>query len=272
MGLIQFDRRWAKQPDEKTAIDWKSQQARGLVHYWPFNSSLRELVGGGIKGSGAAVSVATPYGLARSFNGSVEIQATPSARVTNAVAWSCCAFVKFDSFTNAYNTLLSAAGSSVGYRDLHIRSTGKLALYVKTTGGSVFYDGAGANTLSTGKWYHIGFTYSSNDGLVGYVNAGVDATASASGNVDALTGTQYITVGTNLPSFPTRYINGTVYDARFYDRALSALEILQIYNDPWQLFAPKRIWVSVPAASGPPTLAAIAASNLTTSGARLTVT
>ena len=49
-------------------------------------------------------------------------------------------------------------------------------------------------------------------------------------------------------------------------------EALVHVRNPWQIFAPRRIWVPVSAASGPPTLAAIAASNLTASGARLTVT
>ncbi len=275
MGLIQFEQRRARQPDDTTALNWESPQANGLVHYWPFNSrALTELVLGGINGVGDAVSVATPYGLAREFNGSVQVQTTPSDRVINAIAWSCCAFVKFSSFTNAYNTLICANGSSAGFRDFHVKSDGKLAPYIKTTGGigSSAYDGTGANTLSTGVWYHLAFTYSINGGLVGYVNANVDGTGVIDGNADALTGTPYITVGSNQPAFADRYINGTVFDARFYDRALSALEIRQIYREPWQLFAPRRIWVPVSAASGAPTLAAIAASNLTASGARLTVT
>lgn len=59
-------------------------------------------------------------------------------------------------------------------------------------------------------------------------------------------------------------------------RALSAAEVARLYaeqlDNPWQVLAPKRVWFPVSAASGPPTLAAITASNLTASGARLTVT
>ena len=54
--------------------------------------------------------------------------------------------------------------------------------------------------------------------------------------------------------------------------AIAAPMAREISLDPALVFAPRRIWVPVSAASGPPTLAAIAASNMTTSGARLTVT
>ena len=59
---------------------------------------------------------------------------------------------------------------------------------------------------------------------------------------------------------------------QFYWDAASPELAAYVARDWRQLYEPKRIWVPVSAASGPPTLAAIAASNLTASGARLTVT
>lgn len=57
-----------------------------------------------------------------------------------------------------------------------------------------------------------------------------------------------------------------------FQGALDDAELAELAVDPLRLFKPKPIWVPVSAASGPPTLAAIAASDLTASGARLTVT
>lgn len=54
---------------------------------------------------------------------------------------------------------------------------------------------------------------------------------------------------------------------------LDGAKVSATLASPWEeLFEPQRIWVPASAAGGPPTLAAITASNLTASGARLTVT
>lgn len=57
-----------------------------------------------------------------------------------------------------------------------------------------------------------------------------------------------------------------------FQGALDNSALAELAGDYMRLFKPKPIWVPVSAASGPPTLAAIAASDLTASGARLTVT
>lgn len=66
--------------------------------------------------------------------------------------------------------------------------------------------------------------------------------------------------------------DGYISDFYVFDSVLTAKEHAELAGNIGALWAPRRIWVPVSAASGPPTLAAIAASNLTASGARLTVT
>ena len=70
----------------------------------------------------------------------------------------------------------------------------------------------------------------------------------------------------------TRVWDGYISDFYVFDSVLTAKEHEELASNIGALWRPRRIWVPVSAASGPPTLAAIAASDLTASGARLTVT
>lgn len=69
-----------------------------------------------------------------------------------------------------------------------------------------------------------------------------------------------------------RVWDGYISDFYVFDSVLTAKEHEELASNIGALWRPRRIWVPVSAASGPPTLAAIAASDLTASGARLTVT
>lgn len=244
-----------QQSNEVRRIDWESQQAQGLLWHWPLNDGglvhyAQEAQDGAIASSGIPTPVATRYGIAKSFSGSNDIRATPtSALLLNATLWTACVWAKFDSFANAYNTVISAAGSGSVYRDLHVKSTGKLACYVNA-GGPVSYDGTGANTLSTGIWYHLAITYAPGPGVTGYVNAVVDGSGASAGAPTALPSGSFVTVGNNPPAFSTRYINGQAFDARFYGRVLSAAELADIRDNGQRLYEPRRIIVPVSAAGG----------------------
>lgn len=281
MAIIVPSRRvWTRQPTQPAGIDFNSNQACGLVWYPALNlPSAADLSVSRLDATVGPSTVATTYGIGRKFSGSNDIQATPNSRIANSTEWTACCFVKFDSFANSYNTVLSCAGATTGFRDLHVKSTGKLALYVeKAPFGNINYDGTGANTLATGVWYHLAITFSSSAGLIGYVNALVDGNAASGGSsLSAVSGTSKITVGNNQPTNPTRYINGEVVDARFYDRALTQREITQIYRNPWQLFAPlsSPIFYSLPSTgTSIPTLSAPTVTNITQTAAtpRVTVT
>ncbi len=69
-----------------------------------------------------------------------------------------------------------------------------------------------------------------------------------------------------------RQLNGVIMAAAFWSRALNDYEVVELHSSPWQLFRadPIRIY-SLPAATIPSSLN-VAASNITSSGARATVT
>jgi hypothetical protein len=147
----------------------------------------------------------------------------PTSGITYA-AW-----VKADTWTNSSgeNGIVVRNNGAGQYSAMMVNSSGKLAFYAGN-GSNASYDGTGANTLSTGKWYYLVFTYDSVNGLVGYVNGVVDSTV---GSVGALTSTAITTdIGTD-PSLPTtRNFTGTIDDVRIYNRALSATEVKALYT------------------------------------------
>ena len=252
---------WDSQPQGLAEVDFSSWQAQGLEVYWPLkDGDARDYGQRGVNGtfSAAVATTPTPYGMGLAFTGSQRVSATAPDAIANATQITQSVLVRFNAFTNAYNTVISRGGSTAGYSDIHVKSTGKLAIYCNCAGGDVFYDGTGTNTLVTGVWYHLCITYDSVNGLVSYINGAVDGSAAAKGNLNALTGTKNIAVADNPPNNTGRYVNGTVLDARFYSRSMNSAQVRAINPmgpDAWQVFAPRSIWVPVSAGGGAPTLA-----------------
>jgi len=255
---------WDSQPQGAVGIDWNSPQSRGLLLSWPLNGSVYDAVDSAnpkLPTNNGTTVKPFPRGLGAQFNGSSDIRIAPTGGIVDSLNITMCGWAYFDSFANAYNTFLSRAGS--GFFDLHIKSNGKLAIYAKDTGGTTrSYDGSGATTLSANTLYFIAATVSTATGITGYVNAVVDGTAAMGGTgLLALAGSSFFTVGNNPPSFPTRYINGGVFDVRVYDRVLSQQELREIYDNPYQLFAPRSIYIPTSAGgAGAFTLTASAGS------------
>ncbi len=155
-----------------------------------------------------------------------------NANIMNTLSRTTSVWVKATSFPGAYNTVLSlgTTSSTVDAFDLHVKSNGKLAMYVDTVGPTlVFYDGTGTNTLSTGVWYHLVMSYGSAEGLTGYVNGAVDGTAAGAGNIITDPNPEF-NIGNNQPNFGTRLFNGAVDVARVDTGIRSADWATTTYN------------------------------------------
>ncbi len=144
----------------------------------------------------------------------------------NPTAITHSAWVKATSFPAAYNAIIGRNDGSFN-SILMVKSTGKLACYYSAT-TQISYDGTGSHTLSTGTWYYLAATYDSSSGLVGYVNAASDGTASANG---ALNTTVIVSRIGSDPFGSTRFWNGSIDEAHLSSVARSADWITTEYNN-----------------------------------------
>ncbi len=136
-------------------------------------------------------------------------------------------WVKATSFPTAYVTPISKSDGT-NFVDLHMKSTGKLACYARnTTPASINYDGTGTNTLVTGTWYHLAMTYDSTNGLIGYVNGGVDGSAASALPLNPNTATT--SIGDDDDHNP-RYWNGQIDEVRISNTGRAANWIKASYN------------------------------------------
>ena len=257
---------WMGLPGLPAIVNGGSQQANGLLAALPLNAGAQDVTGK----TGAAVAT-TKFGLdmgrgAQQFDGAQDIRLGSVAEINAATNLTMCGWFRPSSFANAYNTFLSNAGSGV-YCDLHIRSSGKLALYALDTVTGRSYDGTGTYTLTANTMYFIALTASSTT-LSGYVNAELDGSVGLTNGLAARSG-GVATIGNNPPGFTTRFINGRVRDVRFYNRALTHGELREIYLAGNQLFAPRRIPIPTPAAAASaPTITALSARLITATSAQ----
>ncbi len=207
----------------------------GLVGYWTFDGADTHTSGktddkSGNGNVGTLVNSPTrtigKIGQALSLNSTSTQYVTAGNNPTSATAITYIAWVKFASFPTAYNTVMGKNGGGCNYSDMHVTSTGQLAIYV-CGNSDIHYDATGTHTLSAGTWYQLAMTYDSVRGLIGYVNGEVDNTVAPNGALAANSAT--LSVGNDLQSSP-RYVNGIIDDVHLYSRALSSNEISRLYR------------------------------------------
>jgi len=160
----------------------------------------------------------TPTATTGKVNGGANFASASSQSISlgtdaslNPAAITVSAWVKGTSFPNAYNAVFAKVSfGATAFHEILIKSNGKLAMVVRGA-GTVLYDGTGSNTLSAGTFYYVTLVYSSAVGLIGYVNASVDGTASANGALASNTGDSTIANDTNTFG---RFFNGVVDEVR----------------------------------------------------------
>ena len=109
---------------------------------------------------------------------------------------------------------------------LSITSADKAQMVVNTGANGV---AIGTTTIVTGTWFHLGGTYDGTTVRI-YVNGVQEGTAGRTGNINSTTAPVRIGAGSGSPITSEEPMDGDLDDARIYDRALSADEILTIYN------------------------------------------
>lgn len=227
------------------AIFYGSHMARAdiygssLIGWWNFDSNSTSAGAGNtrdVSGNGRNAQTVGTFSMINGQMGQGLAYDATDGNHTNLgasftqTAETMSAWVYVSSFDNAYEAVIAmdeTAPSSAN--TLLLKSNGKLAIYISCLSAYSFYDGTGANTLTTGRWYNLSLTYDSTNGLIGYVNGTLDGTAGAQGAINFQALAEYW-VGSH-PNIAGRGVHGYIDDVRIYNRAFTASEIMQLYQN-----------------------------------------
>jgi prepilin-type N-terminal cleavage/methylation domain-containing protein len=205
----------------------------GLVGYWNFDEGSGTIAydtsGNNNNGTwnGSSSYAAGKVGnYAGGFNGNNDYVAISAGSALEALSntGSISAWIDYSLSTSSLRTVVDLGGTG----------THGLVLFASDAGPNqpVFQYGSGAATIligaptiPVGTWYLIAGTWApSGAGL--YINGVLVASTSTAPSITPYSTTMYI--GTNGGG--SRYMDGEIDDVRVYNRALSAAEVMALYN------------------------------------------
>ncbi|HUX35695.1 MAG TPA: LamG domain-containing protein, partial [Candidatus Paceibacterota bacterium] len=210
--------------------------SNGLVGYWKFDegqgTSTQDSSGNGNTGTLSASPpgwVSGKVGDALSFNGTNYVSVPDSASDDPISAWTLSALVKRSS-TGIQHDIIEKYDWTAGNGNFAMRilSSDKLIAYL--INGTVSAScGNTVTSIGSGNWYHVAATYDSSiSTLKCYVNGSVEAT-NAAVSIVPLNSTVTLKIGCQGNDCSNKF-NGLIDDVRIYNRALSAAEIMALYN------------------------------------------
>lgn len=127
----------------------------------------------------------------------------------------------------------TAAGSDYEYR-LRTDANSKLFFALYSPTASAYIGRSDASALTTGQWYHIVTTYdgtTASSGIKIYID-GIqtdDADYQVGSYTTMTDNSGHVYIGKYVAS---EYFDGKISDIRFYDRALTAREVNELYTQP----------------------------------------
>lgn len=252
---------WDSQPQEDSSVDWGGQQAQGLLFANVGSSPVLHANRGSILPSFVGTSLgAVAGGAGYRFTGAstqsvrwdtgITVAGTDALTI-EALVWGS-SFPSLATIVNLSDVALTngaTAGANGAQRGiLSFNSTDPCNIY--SWGGSNDYDSTvkfAANSLQ-----HIIITKAAGTGAVQITvhrNGTQIAQGNSSGATPSTTSGPYFYVGGRHPS-GSASITGIVLKSAIYSGIISAAQRQSIFANPWQLFAPRSIWVPVSAGGG----------------------
>ena len=227
-----------------------AQDTTGMIAHWNMNGTPNDVTGHGHNGTAVNVTPALGkdgvMGHAYYFNGSNSVITVPYSPAFNLSNYSICATVKVQGFytgTCHANTILQRgkSGPGVGTYSLYFTDLASgTDCYTADTTQEDFLTGMGSTAVSSitdfyyspviaeDTWYSVVGTFNDTAFKV-YVNGTLKSTvAIISPGMAIPTSTDSISIGLDIYEAALSYpypLNGVIDDIRFYDRALSSVEI-----------------------------------------------
>jgi len=190
-------------------------------------SNITDLINFSVSTGSSAAHISA---IGATFGTNKNTSVSTEALVSNTSYSKCCWFNLNDVTT--FQPLI--CGASFNRHCMWMNKTANLtASHSNTATFSVptFTSIAGTTTLSTGIWYFGAVTYSSTSGFNIYLNNRRDQTSVTTQTFSESSATNYFGFfGDILTSPATPTLNGTMGPSMYYNRVLSAAEILQNYN------------------------------------------
>ncbi len=227
--------------------------SKGLVGYWSMDgksttkTTTLDTSGNGNTGTltNGVVPTAGKIGQALSFDGVNDYVDVGNASLFNferTDSFSSSAWIYLNSTTPVAEGIVGrdqAVGGVVGWNMIAFRratldSTALSVFITNTSATNGIEVNSGANTLTSGKWYHVVFIYSGNSlasGVKLYINGVLQTNTVVTDNLSAsIKATRNLLIGARDSTAPTQFLNGSIDDVRIYNRALTGAEIQRLYN------------------------------------------
>ncbi|UCH82622.1 MAG: hypothetical protein JSW50_09030, partial [Candidatus Latescibacterota bacterium] len=161
------------------------------------------------------------------FDGVDDFLALPDAAALDVDYVTLAAWIYVDSFPNAARIISKETGTTEPYSiyTLMLTGTNDDQLELRVGVGGSRYRLIGGTPVPGGQWVHVAGTYDGSNMKI-YVNGQIDETFPLGGPL--MQNDNNVRIGSS--EFYGRYFNGRIDDARIYGYALSAEQILALYN------------------------------------------
>jgi len=223
-----FNNKSKIKPSLGSTIDFNHPLSQGLVGCWLFNEQAGNKIydlaedNHGILTNGPIWNSASDGYL--QFDGSNDYVDLGTS-IQNYSVFTTSIWINFNFFDNLHRSPLGDDYQQYLYHMLFLNGVIALGFSSSYTGNPFVF--VNHNTININKWYNFVITKNSNDIVKFYQNA-------------SLLGTEYKPGATNINKIGKGYVydNAKISNVSFYNRALSAEEVLSLYEQPYQFINP----------------------------------
>jgi hypothetical protein len=213
----------------------KFTKTNGLVHYWPFNSHIQDVIGGAhlLNGSNASLT-SDRYGRplsALSLNNGMYKMPTRNYFLKTNFSLTCWVNLKM---YNSWSKLVEFYDENpVSYISVILSSVPSFIPKISIRNGGLYSDSTqfwAKNKLTLNSWIHIGVTYEYPITCL-YLNGSLEANAT-SFQIHYNKTRSFNSIGRNFDYPNNQDLVGSVDELKIFDRALTQKEVeFEMIND-----------------------------------------